>query len=256
MEFSIGQIIKSIIFPPGIFIFLIIISLWLLNHNIQAAKRVMKFTALGLYLLSLPIVSELLMTPLESYPALDLATLEKSPAEAIVILSAGRLKYASEYGGGDVAGDNTLARLRYGAKLHQLSHLPILVTGGLSDEKNIPLGQLMAKELLDGFGIQARWQENESKNTAENAKLSHEILLKENITHIFLVTDAGHMSRSVYIFEKQGFIVTPAPTRFKGVNEGTFDFELASFLPRTNALKDSYYAMHEFVGLIWYRVRY
>ena len=256
MEFVLGQLIKAIIFPPGIFIVLIIIALWLLNHNISAAKRLLKFTALSLYLLSLPIVSELLMSPLEPFPALNDKAINKTSAQAIVVLSAGRFKDAEEYGNVDVSGDNTFGRLKYAAKLHKITQLPILVSGGLSDEKNIPLGQLMVRDLETNFGITAKWQENESKNTAENARFSRDLLLKDDISHVFLVTDAWHMSRAVYIFKKQGFAVTPAPTRFRGIDSSSFSLDLDMFLPGTTALKYSYYAIHELLGSIWYRVRY
>jgi len=256
MEFSIGQIIKAFIFPPGVFIILILIALWLLNFNVPAAKRVLKISALSLYLLSLPIVSELLITPLEPYPALDNDAIVQSSAQAIVILSAGRFKYATEYDNKDVGGDNTFGRLRYGVKLHKVTQLPILLTGGLADDKNIPLGELMARDLWDNFEIKSKWQENKSKNTAENAEFSREMLLKENINHIFLVSDAWHMRRAVSIFEKAGFIVTPAPTRFRGFYKEAFSFKIDNILPSVTALKYSYYALHESLGTVWYKIRY
>ena len=256
MEFIITQVIKALVFPPGIFIVLMITSLWLLKHNIKAAKRTLIFTVCSLYFLSLPIVSELLITPLEPYPALNEKSLKDTSAEAIVILSAGRLRNATEYDNKDVAGDYTFGRLRYGVKLHNHTKLPILVTGGLVENNQVPLAQLMSKDLHDNFGINTAWQENQSTNTAENAKFSYEILSKEKIQHIFLVSDAWHMSRAVSIFEKQGFVVTPAPTRFRGLNDGRFDLELAGILPSANALILSYFALHEFVGTVWYKIRY
>lgn len=256
MEFLLGQLIKAVIFPPGIFIVLIIIALCLFKYNDLAAKRLLKLTAFFLYLISLPITSELLLSPLEPYPALNQETIQGSSAKAIVILSAGRFRHAAEYENQDVSGDNGFGRLKYGVKLHKLTNLPILITGGLSDEEKLPLGELMARDLVDNFEIEAKWQENQSKNTAENAKFSREMLLKESISEIFLVTDAWHMPRAVYIFEKQGFSVTPAPTRFKGLNQWSFELEVASFLPSTSALTDSYFAMHEMIGFIWYKIRY
>ncbi len=256
MEFIVGQLIKAIIFPPGIFIVLILIAMWLINHHTRAAKRVLAFTAATLYLLSLPIVAEILMTPLEPYPALSRDAIQKSSAKAIVVLSAGRSRHSEEYDDKDVSGDYSFGRLKYGAKLHRLSQLPILITGGLGDDDKPPLAELMAKDLADSFNISAKWQETKSSNTAENAAFSFEILRKEGIKEIFLVTDAWHMPRAVYIFEKQGFVVTPAPTRFNGLNEGSFDIEFSSILPSTKALMKSYFSMHEILGLVWYKIRY
>jgi len=255
-EFVIGQIIKAIIFPPGIFVVLMLVTLWLLKDHMLVAKRLLIATALSLYLLSLPVISALLMIPLEPYPALSSQFIQNSPAQAIVILSAGRMTSAAEYDNQDVSGDNTTGRLKYGARLQRITQLPILVTGGLADEDSPPLSRIMAADLKTNFDIETKWLEEKSKNTAENAIFSRELLQKEGINHIFLVTSAWHMRRAVAIFEKQGFIVTPAPTRFEGFNSNRFGFELSDFLPGTNALRYSYFALHELLGTLWYNLRY
>ena len=256
MEFSVLQLIKALIFPPGLFVVLIIAAIYLLKVNLKYAKRLMQITAITLYLLSLPIVTEILITPLEPYPPLTKRDLHNTDAAAIVILSAGRFKHQPEYDNRDISNDVAFGRLRYGAKVYRETHLPILISGGLGEDNSIPLSELMAEDLRTSFNIETRWQENKSKNTAENARYSWDILHAENISHILLVTDAWHMRRAVPVFEKQGFDVTPAPTRFKGLNKHSFDLEFNSFLPSVKALSTSYYALHELLGVVWYSIRY
>jgi len=256
MEFALGQFIKAIIFPPGVFVILIIVSLWLLKHNVLAARRLLIATAVSLYLLSLPLVAEILMTPLEPYPALTARAIKDSPAKAIVVISAGRFDQQAEYDNTDISGDNSFGRLRYAALLHKKSTLPILISGGLADNNSEALGVILARDLADNFSIRAKWQETNSRNTAENAQFSYQILKKEGIKDIFLVSDAWHMRRAVAIFEKQGFNVTAAPTRFQGLNKNSLELELAHILPSSRTLVKSYFALHEMIGFLWYKLRY
>jgi len=78
-------------------------------------------------------------------------------------------------------------------------------------------------------------------------------LTTKNIKTVFLVTSANHMPRSVWCFEQQGFNVIPAPTDYL-TTQKTYD--LRSFLPRWNVLSDSGTALHEYLGYIWYKIKY
>ena len=60
----------------------------------------------------------------------------------------------------------------------------------------------------------ALWYETKSLNTYENALHTRQILDKNGISHIVLVTSAVHMPRALALFEKQGFSVIPAPTDY------------------------------------------
>jgi uncharacterized SAM-binding protein YcdF (DUF218 family) len=68
----------------------------------------------------------------------------------------------------------------------------------------------MAEVLNNEFNQVVRWKEQNSRNTAENALYTKEILSQENITHIILVTHAFHMHRAVEQFKQQGLQVMPA----------------------------------------------
>jgi uncharacterized SAM-binding protein YcdF (DUF218 family) len=46
--------------------------------------------------------------------------------------------------------------------------------------------------------------------------------------------------------------VTPAPTGFHAQSS----LMPHDFIPSAGALKDSHYAMHEWLGLLWYRLRH
>ena len=54
------------------------------------------------------------------------------------------------------------------------------------------------------------------------------------------------------LFVAVGYPVVPMP-----VPEGrALPLSPSAFLPQVPALQDSYYALHELIGLVWYRLRY
>ncbi len=240
--------------PPGCFVFFFILGLVLLKRNEKIAKFILWSNTAVFTLLTLPIVVSTLMSGLEPYPALNLENFPDSSAQAIVVLGSGRKSNVAEYGGADTVHPRTFNRLRYGSVLHTKIGLPILVTGGRYWEDDEPEGILMARSLKEDFKLETRWIEGKSRNTAENAMFSWEILEKEEIKTIYLVTHAWHMPRAKQIFERQGFNVIPGPTRFEGLKGGKI--RISDFIPSSDALRVSYYAIHEAIGLIWYNIRY
>lgn len=259
MGLGIGGILEQLILPPGGFIFLALLGLVLMCKQRRRYQRIgFYITASGvglLYLVSLPLTAGLLMSWLEPDTALSTQTVietDKAP-QAIVILGAGRHRDSPEYGG-DIPNAMALERIRYGVWLARRTLLPVLVTGGLADSDS-PSEATMMKQLIESeYALPVRWAETQSRTTYENAYYSAEILKAEGITAIYLVTHALHMKRSVMSFEKLGFRVYPAPTAFNSDGQSGLDFQ--DFLPSAKALRHSAYAFHEWVGMLWYSVRY
>lgn len=203
--------------------------------------------------LSMPVVSNALVSSLENQSP-PLLQPREAKAQAIVILGASRIRRAAEYGGQDQPSLTSLGRLRYGAFLHEQTGLPILVAGGSPEGPVEPEAVLMARTLKTSFKVPVRWQESASNNTAENARNSRAILEKEGIKRILLVTDGVHMPRSLRIFTRYGFDAVPAPTNDRSDPGATLS--VLSFLPQAWYLTNSRDALHEWIGLAWYDVRY
>jgi uncharacterized SAM-binding protein YcdF (DUF218 family) len=108
--------------------------------------------------------------------------------------------------------------------------------------------------LENELNVPVRWLEERSRNTAENASYSAEILRNENIAAVVLVTHAAHMPRAVDAFEKHGVEVYAAPTGRRTGHRGTASVQ--NWLPSSGALDRSRIALHEILGRIWYRIRY
>ena len=202
--------------------------------------------ALLLLLQSLPPASSALMATLEERagPVLQ----GKDGAQAIVVLSGGLATDAAEYGG-DTAGARTLLRLRYGALLARRYDLPLLVAGGRPHQARRSEAAVMADILENEFAVKVRWQETQSRTTAENAAMSAEILGAAGIRRVVLVTQAFHMPRAARLFRAAGIEVVPAPTNFTAM--GRSALVPSDFLPQVSALQNSYYALHEWLGIAW-----
>jgi len=247
-------VFKLLLLPPLSLIVLMAAGLLLRRRLPRTGTALVIAGLVLLYALSTPLVAGLALQGLEAYPALEAGD-GLPDAQAIVILAAGRYSDSPEYGG-DTVGPLTLTRLRYGATLHRRTGRPILVTGRAGGPGDAAVADLMADCLRRDFGLEARWIERESANTAGNARSSAGILLPAEVRRIYLVTHAWHMRRAVLAFEAAGFEVVPAPTAFTSHHPFVWPGVPGDYLPRAQALAGSAYAIHEWLGLVWYELRY
>jgi len=250
MDSMLYNILKSLILPPGGLILLLLVGSFLVP---SVLGRVLIFVGIVmLTLMSLPTVARNLMVGLEPYAALRSEALADAGADGILILGAERYSWAPEYGG-DTVGPHSLERLRYGAFLHRRTGLPIYITGGGPATEHPPVGRMMAQVLADEYGITATGVEDRSLTTEQNAALSAPMLDRDGIGRVFLVTHASHLPRAVAAFERVGIEVTPAPTCFAHHGD-TAGPDYRDWLPAARAFLMSYYALHEYLGQLWYRL--
>lgn len=170
--------------------------------------------------------------------------------QAIVVLGGGRNSHAIEYGGESI-NRLTLERLRYGVHLARQTGLPLLVSGGLGSHGRLPEARLMQRALIEDFAWPARWVEDRSANTRQNAQFTARLLEQAGIHHVLLVTHAVHLPRAQRYFEAAGLRVTGAPTGFffRPASAG-IDW---SWLPSANWAYAGWYALHEWAGLLQQR---
>ncbi len=244
------KLVASIFLPPFNLILLGLTGLWLLQRKPKLGKGLIFMSLALLYALSIPFVANRLMLLLET-DIVALPTGAIPAAEAIVVLGGGVYHDAPEYAT-DVVNGTTLERLQYAAYLQQKMGLPLLVTGG-SPEGGIPEAVMMQQALQHSFKVPVQWVEREALDTAQNAQFSAAILKAAGLRKILLVSHAWHLPRARIEFEKQGLSVTPAPTRFAYVRNTQHGSSVFDFLPQARALLKSYYAIHEGIGLLWYK---
>ncbi|WP_211444873.1 YdcF family protein [Collimonas humicola] len=244
------KVISSLLLLPASLILLCVVGM-LLRRSYPSVGIVVSFASLLLlFVLSTEVGTLLLAGPLERrVPALEAGA--TGGAQAIVVLGGGRISNAPEYGGEDIPNYQTLARLRYGAKLQRQTGLPVLVSGGMPDGSRVSEAVLMANSLQEDFAVPVKWREEASDDTAQNAKFSAVILQQAGVRKILLVTDALHMPRAQMMFAQAGLEVVIAPTIFFSHERLT----LRSFLPSGKGMYRSDYALHEWLGILWFKIR-
>lgn len=251
--------LKSLILPPTCFFVLFFVALALRRWRPGLGRIALWSLLVVVYLATTPFVAGELMAPLQCCQPVDPEKPDPG-AGAIVVLGAGIYFSAPEYWsreapsyGVDVADSLSLERVAYAAYLTRVTGKPILLSGGSSEPAtHRTVAESMGLTLLRNFGLTARWMEQQSTTTLSNAAYSAQILRKEGITRIYLVTHAWHMRRALIAFEGTGLEVIPASTAF--VSRSGLD--LVDFAPSARALLLTYYAVHEWLGIIWYRTGY
>lgn len=249
----ITKAVGALLTPPALFLLLALLGLLLQYRWRYLGQAMVSGSVLALAILSLPVTGDFLISTLEdSVEPLNPAgnTLQQR-AGAIIVLGGGRAPGTPEYSGDTVSG-STLERLRYAARLHKSSRLPLLVSGGSPTER-IPEAKLMHDVLTQDFAVEVAWSEERSRTTHENAVYSRPILDASGIHRVALVTHAWHMPRAVLAFRQAGIDVIPAPTIYTARDSS---YSVMRFLPSGPSLSKSYLALHEWIGIAWYRVVY
>jgi uncharacterized SAM-binding protein YcdF (DUF218 family) len=246
---------RDLILPPGSLFLVIAIGLALWRRRPRAG-RIVAGTGLALLaFLSTTGGAGLLVAPLERMTA-PLQAPERTGAQAIVVLAAGRVRHAPEYENRDIPDYIALARIRYAAHLQRKTGLPILVSGGnvgggVAGDRASSEADGMAAALREDFGVPVQWLEGRSNNTAENAAFSAAILRAHGVQRILLVTDAMHMPRARAVFARAGLDVVSAPTMFFGRQP----LSVHTWFPSAEGMRRSWYASYELIGMAWYRLR-
>ncbi len=242
------NIFARALLPPFSLVLLLLLALALHRAKPRLSMLLIFFSASVLYVLSTPWMGDVLKKSLEVAGPIDLHA--PPQADAIVILAGGKRTSAAEYGG-DTLNSFSYERARYAARLHSVTQLPVLVTGGMPSGGVLTEGALMRDALTVEMHTPVRWVEDASLTTWDNARLSAPILKKAGIRRIFLVSHVWHLRRAVPEFEQQGLRVIPAGIDF---SDTRIDSPL-SLLPSAPGLGDSTYALHEWLGILWYRIR-
>jgi uncharacterized SAM-binding protein YcdF (DUF218 family) len=187
-------------------------------------------------------VATALLSPLEyehpavhdarSHPEIDhIVVLTGYAADDPDMPLTGRLHYASAF------------RVMMALQLHrQCNACDVIVSGD-------PITAKVMGEALLALGLpQERLTlETASPTTAASAQ-NLQPILKEPF---FLVTSAGHLPRSLAVLRKRGLQPIPVPTDYQGPK----DWRHGELRPSPQSLVVSDLAMHEYIGLLWYRLK-
>ncbi|MDR9437822.1 MAG: YdcF family protein [Thiohalophilus sp.] len=241
------NLLKYLVLPPTGNTLLALLGLLLIFRKWTKTGAALILAAISsLVLLSMPVVSHQLTQPLEKYPPLSLETAVQQ--QAIIVLGGGRSYSGKEFGWPDAPSEASISRLSYAAWLHRKTGLPLLLAGGTKHGEELSEALLMQRMLVESFGVKARWLEERSRNTNENAIFSADLLQKQNIDKVILVSHAWHLARAVPAFESEGLDTLPAPLQFSTPPPSG----LIGWIPRAYHLEKSTMALHEYMGRVVY----
>lgn len=243
-----ARFVIAVISPLGSALLLGLLALAFCAARKQRSARATASLALAWLLAwSLPAASLSLRARLEAdYPAI--AAESRPNADAIVVLGGALApprhgQLMPDLGAG-------ADRVWEAARLYRAGKAPLLILSGSGDPEESATSEAAAmRRLLLDFGVpaEAMLLEERSRNTAENARFSAEILRARGLSAVLLVTSALHMERARKHFEAADLRVLPAPTDHEA--SGRLDFRsLNAWLPDAGALAGSASALKELVA--------
>jgi uncharacterized SAM-binding protein YcdF (DUF218 family) len=199
-------------------------------------------------------LSFLMLMPLEerfARPRLD----QVGEISGIIILGGFEDTYGTMARGVLTMGD-AAERLAEGVILaHRLPRARVIFTGGsatIIDASTSAAGAV--GDFIIGTGIAADRVilESVSRNTRENATMTHDIVKPKRGERWLLVTSAFHMPRAMGVFRVAGFDVVAWPVDYRTTGKGDVTRTTGSIGEGTYHVDLS---TKEFIGLIVYRLR-
>ncbi len=242
--------------PYPLLIFLLVVAVavcWRQRIGSRGLRIALTIPTLLLWLFSMPLVSFFSAATLEwNYPPIY----ERPPeAQAIVVLGSGvspadtiRKKAELDQGG--------IRRCVKAAELYSAGKpCPIVVTGGrVESYKTGPVMAEVMRDFLIRQGVSASdiILENESRSTYENATQAAKLLKQKGLDSALIVSDATHLIRGVGCFRKLGMKAYGG-----GCGYAATDLHITplSFLPSAGAAAMNQIVFHEWLGLLYYRLR-
>lgn len=252
MIFFIKKLISPFLMPPGLFVTIILgVSVWAFWRGKRRMLGLLLPLCGMIWLSSLGPFADMLIRPLETAYPLP----QKPQGDVIIMLTGGIYDYAPDLSGTGTPGPATVERLVTAARLHRQLNIPIIVSGGRVFPGGPAISQLTKRFLVD-MGIDADQiiQEDRSRDTFENAKYSKEICIRNGYTHPILVTSASHIPRAMLSCDRVDFKVTPFPCAMTTWQDMAYSWY--SFLPSAGAMEKTSSALHEWLGLLFYRLKY
>ena len=252
----VSKLLTVLFLPPGGIILFLFILVFFVKWKI---KIFLGMLLVFFYAFSIQPVSDFLLKPLENaWPPLSEDTDEDWP-QAIIVLGGGTVQGSPEAGEGqDTLSSDAYKRAVYAYTLRNTFPVPLVFSGGKVFDYDQEPEAVAAGRLFETLGIDSRRiiLETTSRNTWENARETAKLFSERNpvIEKAILVTSAYHVKRGVYCFESNGISVIPAPTDYKCERGRKYD--LFSFMPSMVYLENTWLALHEYIGLLYYVIAY
>lgn len=252
MGFILKKIVSALLYPLGLSLLLTMLGcvLWKLRPRKRAGFVLVFSGWLWLYAVSLPITSFVLLNPLERWAGDygNPSDLSKAGVRDIVVLAGSMVDFGMSPA--DMWECSTLPRVMEGIRLFKGVPNCRLVLSGGSFREWTSNPQAMEKLPLElGVPREALVLETRASDTEDETMIFSEIVGTKPFA---LVTSAAHMTRSVNFLRGLGASPIPCPCDFKTRHIPPYHWW---FIPTGKALKDSHDAVHEYLGIVWQKLK-
>jgi len=249
--FTLKKVIAPFLLPPGIFItFLLFSGIWFLFKKKQWKAGIINcLIGIFMWLLSISPVSDAMLQGLES----DFKIPPNPEGDVIILLGGGVYDMSPDLSGVGAPSEDMFGRIVTAVRLQKRMNVPIIVSGGSVFKGKKAEAPIVKRFLIDlGVPSDKVILEDKSRDTIENAKYTTEICKKRAYKQPVLVTSAYHIKRAVMSFEKVSTVVVPFPANFKTWKNKKYGWE--DYLP--GDLNNAIVAIHEYLGLLFYKFAY
>jgi uncharacterized SAM-binding protein YcdF (DUF218 family) len=253
------KVVALFFYPVSVclgFLILGLICLWVTRRQ-RLGKFLVTLGTVLLLLMSMPFIASGLLTPLERRypPLLHPESLAWGPAGAtspkwIVVLGGGHVSDPGLTANSQISAA-ALGRVVEGVRLYRaIAGSKLLLSGGGVFDP-VPEAEVMARIAgLLGVKPEDIRLETDSLDTADQAEILAKTLGRGKF---ILVTSAAHMPRAMALFRKRGLEPIPAPADYL-VKEAP-KFAPVGLIPNDRCLWQVHVAVHEYLGLVWARLR-
>ena len=255
--FFLKNIIAPFFLPLSFSILIMILGFIYLQFR-QTQRKGKGYILSGIILLlffSNNFTSDWLLRSLENgYPPLgsDAIRVHQASIKWIVVFGDGVVSDRHLPASGQLS-DSSMARLVEAIRLsRQLPGAKIILSGG-SVVKPGSEAEVMAK-VAQTLDIKSKQiiLDSLSRDTEEQVARVRNIAGKDQF---IFVTSASHMPRCMALFKKAGTCPIPAPVHFLA-SKLSDPVEPSLFFPSAAGLKKSEVAIHEYLGMLWAKVRW
>ena len=250
ITFALKKVLASCLLPPGIFVLiLVILGTALLFRRQRRIGWMTIFFGIALWALSSAPVANTLMHGLEA----EFSIPAHPSGDVIILLGGGAIRGVPDLTGTAAPSPLMMGRIVATVRLYRRLRLPIIVTGGRWPDDRVSEASVARRFLFElGVPEDAVIEEDRARDTTENARFATAICRRKGFSKPIVLTAAYHLKRARQAFEAAGMTVSLFPAYFIG--ERNVHWSWRSWLPRARNLYICANALHEYVGLCYYRL--
>ena len=242
-------LIKNFCSVLSIISFFLIVGLVLFYFKKKSSRYFFGISIILFFIFSTPTIPNLLIHSLENdYPVLSELETFSEDSVHIIILGGGH-ESNNTLPANIQLSSSALGRLIEGIRISRLIPKSKIISSGGNESQ--PKSQAeVQKQTAISLGVSSSKiaMLPFAKNTLQEAEHYKRKFGKE--AKLIVVTDACHLPRAMYAFQKIGLHPIPAPTKHYLKNSS--DIFCFSLLPNTDNLIKTNRAIYEYLGKIWY----